>query len=992
MRFLQLNLNHCEAAQDLLTQTVRDMKIDVAIISEPYRRFDIGARWVTDSPAKAGIWACGNHALFDSIENVSGFVRAKTAGIYVYSCYAPPPYSLVEFEYLLTELVRDARDHKPAIIAGDFNAWAEEWGSRSTNRRGEMLLEALAELDMVLCNEGNTPTWSRGPLSSFIDVTFASRSLMGDGFSWKVCDLYTNSDHSAILLETSHPGQRSIRSPGEPITGWKTSELNHEVFEIMLEGVTATGDAEDKAVQIMEAVTSACDASMPRRSTRTRRPPAYWWTQEIAGLRKACLQTRRRYQRAREPVLITTLRRDFADLRRQLKRAIKTSKRSCWRELCREVENDVWGRPYKVVMNKFPARTTAPSCPVAMREIVSTLFPQQPPLTASLLDSEPDTERIPPVTWEEMMKACSRLGNKKAPGPDNIPNAALKAAIRTLPGQFIDLYNSCLKEGKFPDGWKRQRLVLIPKKGPTTDDASSYRPICMLDSAGKVLERIICDRLEGAIADSGGLARHQYGFRKAHSTIDAIQLVVDIASKAIEGKRWKGGSKKYCGIITLDVKNAFNTTRWDRTMEALERRGIPEYIRRIVQSYFHNRRLLYPTEEGVKEHQVTGGVPQGSVLGPTLWNVMYDGILRLQIPDGATIVGFADDIAIVVVAKEVRQVELTSNAAIHIVQDWLSTAGLVLAEHKTEAVLVSSRKIRESMTVTVGTHNITSQKAIRYLGVIIDDRLSFGEHITQTSAKAARTCAALSRIMPNTGGASLPRRKLLTGVLSSMLLYAAPVWAEAMRFQCNRRRMGAVYRRGALRMACAYRTVSDDAAGVVAGALPIDLLAVERRKLWRERSNQSADAGETTRRRLRDEANVEWQRRWTGSLKGRWTHRLIPELTPWISREAGEPNFYLSQLLTGHGCFRAYLYKKNLDTSPNCPACDVEEDVDHVFFVCPRFGRERAEAQESLGHPLTPESLVPAMLRGQREWAAASKLAKDVLLVLRELDTRRREM
>lgn len=640
------------------------------------------------------IWACGKHALFDTLGGERGFVRAKTAGIYVYSCYAPPSLTIDEFGTLLNDLVSDAADHKPAIIAGDFNAWAEEWGSRATNRRGVMLLEAFAVLDVVLCNEGNTPTFSRnfsrGEASSIVDLTFVSRSLMGVGYQWKVCeDLFTNSDHFAILLETSHTNPRADGGSRVPKGGWKAKSMDPEVIGVMLEGVAVSGNAEDKAVQIMEAVTRACDAAMPRRVTGTRRPPAFWWTQEIAGLRKRCLQARRKYQRAREAERLVALRQCFADLRRDLKKAIKASKRSCWRDLCREVESDVWGRPYKLVMNRFPRRTSAPTCPNVMREIVATLFPHQPALQSPPHDSGPDTDQIPPVTPEELKKACNRLGNQKAPGPDNIPNAALKAAIQATPDLFVDLYDSCLKEGRFPDGWKRQRLVLIPKAKKLSEDASSYRPICMLDSAGKILERIICDRLEEAIADSGGLAQHQYGFRKARSTIDAIQLVVDIANKAIEGRRWKGGKKEYCGVITLDVKNAFNTTRWDRTMEALESRGVPSYIRRIVRNYFHNRRLTYDTEEGQKEYVVTGGVPQGSVLGPTLWNVMYDGILRLQIPYGATVVGFADDIAVVVVAKEVRQVEARSNAAIRSIQEWLLSAGLELAGHKTEAVLIS---------------------------------------------------------------------------------------------------------------------------------------------------------------------------------------------------------------------------------------------------------------------------------------------------------------
>jgi len=101
--------------------------------------------------------------------------------------------------------------------------------------------------------------------------------------------------------------------------------------------------------------------------------------------------------------------------------------------------------------------------------------------------------------------------------------------------------------------------MLIPKAGKPSEEASSYRPICLIDALGKVFERLICTRLEEAISSSGGLSPHQYGFRKCFSTTDAILKVTDIASNAKEGTRWKGGSKQYCLIASLDVKNTFNT-------------------------------------------------------------------------------------------------------------------------------------------------------------------------------------------------------------------------------------------------------------------------------------------------------------------------------------------------------------------------------------------------------------------------------------------------
>ena len=95
----------------------------------------------------------------------------------------------------------------------------------------------------------------------------------------------------------------------------------------------------------------------------------------------------------------------------------------------------------------------------------------------------------------------------------------------------------------------------------------------MLDSVGKILERIMYTRTE-AIAEKH-LSDRQHGFCKGRSTVDAIILVVNIAKEAISGTRWKNRDKQYCAVVTLDMQNAFNSARWDRIIEALDQFGTP---------------------------------------------------------------------------------------------------------------------------------------------------------------------------------------------------------------------------------------------------------------------------------------------------------------------------------------------------------------------------------------------------------------------------------
>ncbi|KMQ84101.1 reverse transcriptase, partial [Lasius niger] len=536
-----------------------------------------------------------------------------------------------------------------------------------------------------------------------------------------------------------------------------------------------------------------------KRSTNLL-PPVYWWNDTIATLRKECIRARRLSQRGRKKTNSDELEAKYKEARRKLNKAIKSSKKQCWDELLDEVETDTWGRPYKVVMTRLKSQSMpSPTCPELLKKIITALFPQQPELNHSIEQYEAET--IPPVTEVQLLEACGRVGNTKAPGLDGIPNIALKAAINAAPGLFLDVYNTCLQEGTFPAKWKQQRLVLLPKGKKPPDEPSSYRSLCMLDTAGKILERIVHRRIEAAVENH--LADNQYGFRRGRSTLDAIDLVVNTVRETISGTRWRRGTKKYCLVATLDIKNAFNSAKWDCIMEALTGRSVPGYLRRMIVSYFTDRVLKYDTESGPKEYRVTGGVFQGFVLGPLLWNIMYDGLLKLVLPSEARLVAFADDVAVVIVAKHLEDINFVFDETFAKIRRWMESVGLKLAEHKTEAVLIISKKQVETITLRVGDYELTSQSFIRYLGVMIDTRLSFKQQAEHVSTKASAVRTVLSRLMPNVEG---PKQRK-----ASVLTYGIAIWADALQTQESRRKVAPVYRLSDLRVTSAYRTMSEDA-------------------------------------------------------------------------------------------------------------------------------------------------------------------------------------
>lgn len=991
MRFLQLNLNHCEVAQDLLEQTVRESSIDIAIISEQYRNKDATQQWLNDRSSRAAIWVSAkNHVQERPHHQSELFTWAKVSGVYIFSVYAPPSLTENQFGMLLTGIVDEAANKRPLIIAGDFNAWSVVWGSASTNIRGHILLDSLTRLEVYLMNTGSKPTFIRGERTSVIDLTFVSDDLCTRLQKWRVSDEYTHSDHRAILYELPNRSKTPNGPKNRNTRKWNAKSLDKEAFAVMMRGEELNeGTPNTMADSLMVLVKKACDASMTRsQQARKDHKQTYWWSNEIAELRKKCHRARRLAQRARSNNR-ENCREQYLLARKRLRRAIKVSKRRCNLELCDEVNRDLWGRPYKLVMARLKGKVTAPPSEAEfLSRIVKVLFPYDDHCDVHW--KAPTTDNIPPLSEDELIRAYAKTRDAAAPGPDGVPNQAIKIAIKANPSAFLRVFETCFKAGVFPDCWKVQQLVLLPKGDKPPENPSSYRPICLLDTPGKILERIIVGRLEDFTEGPNGLSEHQFGFRKAKSTTEAIKLVVSIARDAISGKRWKRGAKKYCAIVTLDVKNAFNSARWPKIITSLEGLGVPSYLREIVASYLNTRTLQYHTEDGIVKYGVTAGVPQGSVMGPTLWNIMYDGILRIPVPPNIKIVGFADDVAVVVTGKTIEEITEDANNAIGSIRSWLMTAGLQLADQKTEAVLVTSRKKTETITLKIGSCDITSAPSIRYLGVYIDARLRFDEHLRIVGKKASKVANALAGLMPNIGGPRQTQRRLLAHVVDSITLYAAPIWHEAAKVKSYTREITAARRRSCLRVTSGYRTISSEAVGVLAGILPLDIAADERARLF-ERLDEKDVTKAQMKKEERQRSVEAWQRRWDASKKGRWTHRLVPNIEAWVDRRHGDLDFYLTQLLTGHGCFRYYLHRFQLDNEAICTTCpSYIEDAEHIITMCPRFTAERETLAKILGEAVSPENIVGSMLKSDSNWRAVASFAATVLKRLRLEDTARR--
>lgn len=336
----------------------------------------------------------------------------------------------------------------------------------------------------------------------------------------------------------------------------------------------------------------------------------------------------------------------------------------------------------------------------------------------------------------EVERIIMDLKDDSAVGWDNISNKMLKRYRHILVSPLTYIFRKCLAQGVFPKCLKKAVIIPVYKSG-NKDQISNYRPISLLPAISKILEKIINIRLVRYFEKYSVFSRSQYGFRPKLSTADAVHQLTNYLVQELD----KGN--KTLGIF-LDLAKAFDTVSVPILLLKLESLGIRGNQLKLLTSYLYERSQCVKINNVISSDltNTSHGVPQGSILGPTLFLVYINDLCNLKL-HGGKIISYADDTALLFSASSEEEVYEYAQRGFNVVNNWLQQHLLTLNADKTKYVYFSMRKYKTILTnPKLHAHrckdpvnhrctcpDIGIANNLKYLGVIIDENLSFKPHI-----------------------------------------------------------------------------------------------------------------------------------------------------------------------------------------------------------------------------------------------------------------------